>query len=123
MEIVKNILVVLHFIGIASLLGGALSQMPAMKSGTAKIVPAIMHGAWTMLATGLLLVGMTYAMGEGEEINNAKIGVKLAVLIAIVVIALVNKKKDAAPKWVIPTISVLTIVNIVIAVFWVTEAH
>lgn len=118
MEIVKNLLVVLHFIGIASLLGGALSQMPAMKTGAAKIVPSIMHGAWTMLATGLLLVGMTYAMGEGEEINNAKIGVKLAVLIGIVVIALVSKKKDPAPKWVIPTISALTIVNIVIAVFW-----
>lgn len=118
MEIVKNLLVVLHFIGIASLLGGALAQMPAMRAGTAKIVPAIMHGAWTMLATGLLLVGMTYAMGEGEEINNAKIGVKLAVLIAIVVIALVNKKKDVAPKWAIPVIAVLTIVNIVLAVFW-----
>lgn len=121
MEIVKNLLVVLHFIGIASLLGGALAQMPAMRSGTARVVPAIMHGAWTMLATGLLLVGMTYAMGAGDEINNAKIGIKLAVLIAIVVIALVNKKKDPAPKWVIPAISLLTIVNIVIAVFWVTE--
>lgn len=118
MEIVKNLILVLHFIGIAALLGGALAQMPAMKTGSAKIVPAIMHGAWTMLATGLLLVGMTYALGEGEEINNTKIGVKLAILIAIVVIALVNKKKDSAPKWAIPTIAVLTIANIAIAVFW-----
>lgn len=118
MEILKNVLVVLHFVGVASLLGGALTQMTAIKTGTAKIIPAIMHGAWTMLATGILLVGMTYAMGEGEEINNAKITVKLLVLIGVVVIALVNKKKDAVAKWVIPTIGGLTLLNIVLAVFW-----
>jgi hypothetical protein len=35
-----------------------------------------------------------------------------------VVIALVNKKKETVAKWVIPVLSLLTIANIVIAVFW-----
>jgi hypothetical protein len=118
LEITRNILLILHFIGIGALLGGVLTQMSAMKSGTARIVPAVMHGAWTMLATGLLLVAIAYPMGNGEFVDNAKIAVKLLVLIAIVVIALVNKKKETVAKWVIPMISLLTIANIVIAVVW-----
>jgi len=118
LTIIRNIALVLHFVGIGALLGGVLTQMSAMRSGTAKVVPAVMHGAWTMLVTGLLLVGLAYPIGEGDEIDNAKIAVKLSVLIAIVVIALVNRKKDVVAKWVIPTIMTLTLANIVIAVFW-----
>lgn len=118
LTIIRNIALVLHFVGIGALLGGVLTQMSAMRSGTAKVVPAVMHGAWTMLVTGLLLVGLAYPIGEGDDIDNAKIAVKLSVLIAIVVIALVNRKKDVVAKWVIPTIMTLTLANIVIAVFW-----
>lgn len=117
MEIVSHIVVALHIIGIASLLGGMLVQMKSMKTGTTKIVPAIMHGAWTMLVTGLALVGLVYANGGSP--NNTKIGIKLAVLIAIVVIALMNKKKEKLASWVLPTLMVLTVANIFIATVWV----
>ena len=43
---------------------------------------------------------------------------KLAVLIVITVIAFVNRKKTAPAAWVVPTIGVLTLANVVIAVFW-----
>lgn len=118
LSIIKNLALILHFVGIGALLGGVLTQMSGMKAGTARVVPAIMHGAWTMLVTGLILVGIAYPMGNGEDIDNAKIAVKLSILIAIVVIALVNRKKDVAPKWVIPTLMTLTLTNIVIAVVW-----
>ena len=118
LSIIKNLALILHFVGIGALLGGVLTQMSGMKAGTARVVPAILHGAWTMLVTGLILVGIAYPMGNGEDIDNAKIAVKLSVLIAIVVIALVNRKKDVAPKWVIPTLMTLTLTNIVIAVVW-----
>ena len=118
MEILKNVILALHIIGIASLLGGFLFQMKDLKAGTAKIVPGIMHGAWTMLVTGVLLVGMAYALGNGEYVNNTKITVKLVILIAIVVIALVNKKKETLAKWVLPAIGGLTIVNILLATVW-----
>lgn len=116
-EIIKNIVLALHIIGIASLLGGMLTQMKAMKTGTTKIVPAIFHGAWTMLATGVILVGMAY-MGDGPGPNNVKITVKLAILIAIFVIAFMNKRKEKLASWVMPTLMVLTIANIVIATVW-----
>lgn len=116
MEILKNVILAFHIIGIASLLGGMLVQMKSMKTGETKIVPAIMHGAWTMLVTGLLLVGLTYA--AGGEPNNMKIGVKTVVLIAIFVIAFMNKNKAKLASWVLPSLMLLTIVNIFLATVW-----
>lgn len=116
MEILKNVVVAIHIIGIASLLGGMLVQITSMKTGTTKIVPAIMHGAWTMLATGLILVGLAYPLYG--HVNNAKIGVKLVILIAIVVIALMNRKKETLAGRVLPTLMVLTAANIFIATIW-----
>ncbi|WES64295.1 hypothetical protein P0L94_17740 [Microbacter sp. GSS18] len=116
MEIFKYVVLGIHIIGVASLLGGALVEMTSKRDGGKRIVPAIMHGAWTMLVTGVLLVGLNYAVGD--PVNNAKITVKLGVLVAIIVIALINRKKEALAAWVLPTISLLTVVNIFLATVW-----
>lgn len=118
MEILRNVALVLHFIGFAVIIGGVIAQIPALKAGAAKLSPGILHGGWLMLLSGLALVGMMYARGMGDDVNNTKIGVKLLVLIAIVVIALINKKKDRVAGWVLPTIGGLTVLNIILAVFW-----
>lgn len=116
MEILKNVVLAIHIIGVASLLGGVLVQIPAIRQGTARILPAILHGAWTMLVTGVILVGLQYPLGN--DVNNAKIGVKLAVLAAILVVALVNRKRETLARWVIPALGALTVANIVIATVW-----
>lgn len=116
MEILKNIVLAFHIIGVASLLGGALVQMSAIKLGQTRIVPAIMHGAWTMLVTGVILVGLQYPLGH--EVNNVKITVKLVILIAIFVIAYMNRKREKLATWVVPVLGGLTIANIVIATVW-----
>lgn len=116
MEILKNVILALHIIGVVALLGGVLCQIGPMRQGTARLLPAMMHGAWTMLATGLLLVGLQYPLGN--EVNNAKISVKLAVLVAILVIALVNRKRETVAAWVLPTIGGLTVVNVLLATVW-----
>ena len=116
MEILKNVILALHIIGVVALLGGVIYQIGAMRLGKARILPAMMHGAWTMLVTGILLVGLQYPLGN--EVNNAKITVKLAVLIAIIVIALVNRKREAVAAWVLPTIGALTVVNVLLATVW-----
>lgn len=116
MEILKNVILALHIIGIAALLGGVITQIGAMRKGTARVVAAIRHGAWTMLATGILLVGLQYPLDH--EVNNAKVAVKLVVLVVILVIALVYRKREAAPGWVLPTIGGLTVVNILLATVW-----
>lgn len=116
MEILKNVILALHIIGIASLLGGVLTQTGALRERKARVVPAIMHGAWTMLVTGLVLVGLQYPLGD--DVNNAKIGAKLLVLVVILAIALVHRRRDVVPAWVVPAIGGLTVVNILLATVW-----
>jgi hypothetical protein len=120
-ELFRDALVVLHFLGLASLLGGFITQMKAMAAGTAKIVPAMVHGAWTMLITGVALVGVAEwrgAMGAAIEVDHMKVGIKSLVLAAILVLVLHFKKKDSVKAPVFGVIGLLTILNIVLAVFW-----
>jgi hypothetical protein len=117
MDILRQILFVLHLVGLAALLGGALVQVRAFRNGTARVIPAIMYGAWLQLVTGIALAGII-ATSPGNHLDNIKIAVKLGVLIAITVIAFVNRRKTAPSEWVVPTIGALTLVNVVIAVFW-----
>jgi predicted metal-dependent hydrolase len=120
-ELFRDALVVLHFLGLASLLGGFITQMKAMAAGTAKIVPAMVHGAWTMLITGIALVGVAEwrgAMGAAIEVDHMKVGVKTLVLAGILFLVLYFKKKDSVKAPVFGVIGLLTILNVVLAVFW-----
>lgn len=117
MEILRNLLLVLHFIGLASLLGGFLTQMSGFKTGSVRINPAILHGALTQLVTGILLVGVIQ-IGDLAEVDNFKIAVKLLIAIVIYALALVFRKKETVTVPVLGTIGLLTIANIVVAVFW-----
>lgn len=116
MENLKNVILAVHIIGVAGLLGGVMFQAAAAKGRAATLAPAILHGAWTMLITGVALVGLQYPLGY--EVNNAKITVKLVILVAILAIALLNKKKDALAGWVLPTLGGLTVVNVLLATVW-----
>ncbi|MFM2023575.1 MAG: hypothetical protein RIR89_967 [Actinomycetota bacterium] len=120
-ELTRNSLLVLHFIGLASLLGGFLTQMRAMGAGAAKIVPAMVHGAWTAFATGLLLVGLAeyrVAMGADFEVNHIKIGVKTVVVLIILILVMTNRKKESVKAPVFGAVGGLTLTNVILAVFW-----
>ncbi|MFC5337777.1 hypothetical protein [Leucobacter denitrificans] len=116
MEILKGILLVLHIIGFGAVFGSTLAQLMNVKKGTAKVANGIMHGALLLLVTGLALVGMVYATGGSPD--NAKIGVKLLVLIALFVVVLMNRKKEQASGGVLGAIAGLAALNVAIAVLW-----
>lgn len=118
MEILSKVLLILHIAGFAGIIAGVMMQMPKVKEGAAKINGAILHSAWLMLVTGLGLVGMMYARGFGENVNNMKIGVKLVVLIVLLVLALVNKRKANVSAGVLGAIGGLAFLNMVLAVAW-----
>ncbi|PWL21191.1 MAG: hypothetical protein DCO81_06350 [Candidatus Aquiluna sp. XM-24bin5] len=120
-ELVRNSLLVLHFVGLASLLGGFLTQIKAMSAGSAKVIPAMVHGAWTAFVTGLLLVGVAewrIAMGANFEVDHIKIAVKTAVVLVILVLVMLNRKKDIVRAGTLGLIGGLTLTNVVLAVFW-----
>ncbi|WP_326652039.1 hypothetical protein [Streptomyces sp. NBC_01750] len=116
MDVLINVFVALHIIGIASLLGGFLTQMKAMGAGEARFIPAMLHGALTMLVTGVVLVGLNQA--DDQPVNNLKIGIKMAVLIVILGLVYVKRDEERVDKAMFGAVGGLTVVNIFIATLW-----
>ena len=81
----------------------------------------MMHGVWTALATGLLLVGLAeyrVAMGADLDVNHMKIGVKSLVVLIIMFLLYRERKKNTVKAGLFGAIGGLTLGNIVLAVFW-----
>ena len=113
MEFLEHTLVVLHFIGLASLLGGFLVQI---KTTPRVVNSAMVHGIITQLVTGVLLVGLAEA--DDAAVDHAKVGVKLAVAVVVAVLVFANRRREVLNTAAWGLIGGLTILNIVIAVFW-----
>ncbi|MGQ4486675.1 hypothetical protein LRE75_18695 [Streptomyces sp. 372A] len=116
MRVLIDFVVALHIIGIAALLGGFLGQMKAMKAGTARFVPGMLHGALTMLVTGIALVGLDQA--DDHPVNNVKIGIKLLFLVVILGLVYVKRDEEKVEKGFFAAVGALTLANIFIATLW-----
>jgi len=114
-ETVYDLVVVVHFLGLASLIGGWLVQMRAR--GERFVNPAMLHGALTQLVTGVIIVGLGESVLE-REYDLAKISVKLAVTAIVLLLVWVNRRKDVIPDGLYYLIGGLSIVNVAIAVLW-----
>ncbi len=116
MELVRNVLLVLHFAGMAGILASLLASR-------AKLSPGVIHSALLALVTGISLVGIRYPLHDSNPMewplpDNAKITVKLLILAAILVLGYRHAKKDSLPKNTWMAMTLLTVTNIVIAVIW-----
>lgn len=116
MRVLIDVFVALHIIGIAALLGGFLTQMKAMGAGTARFVPGMLHGALTVLVTGVALVGLDQA--DDHPVNNVKIGIKLLILVVILALVYVKRDEEKVEKGLFAAVGGLTVVNIFIATLW-----
>jgi len=118
MDVVYNIVVVLHFVGLAMLLGAFLLQLTSKEK---TVTRWMFDGAMTQLLTGLIMVGMleSGALGEEEkaEVDTTKIAIKLVIVIVVAVLAAIGRRKQPPQfaLWLI--IGLLTLTNVVIAVF------
>ncbi|MEU7135616.1 hypothetical protein [Streptomyces sp. NPDC046261] len=117
MDVLLHAVVGLHIVGIAALLGGFLTQMKAMGKGEARMTPAMLHGALTMLVTGVALVGINQA--QDHALNTVKLGVKMALLVVILGLVYVKRDDEKVEAAAFGTVGALTTANIFIAVLWV----
>jgi hypothetical protein len=111
-KIIINALLVLHFLGIASLMAGFLTGMKQIKTGI-KINAGVFHGSYLMLISGLAMA----AMIDPSKMNVVVVIIKAIVLTVIFFIAYTYNKKENTPVWVVPTIFLLTLANIIFAIF------
>ena len=113
METVRLVLLVIHILGFAALFGGLVVQA---REPQKSVNAAMRDGAGTAFLAGLLLVGVLEA-GDGD-VNHAKIGVKFAIGLVILVLVMANTRKPRIPQGLYVGLLVLTVVNIAVAVLW-----
>ena|SRR3990170_417077 len=113
MEIVTDLLVFIHMLGMGALFGGALVQV---KAAERVVNNAMLHGVLTQVVSGLLIVGILES--GPDPVNHTKIGVKFALAVIIAVLAVVNRKKPVIPNGLYFGLIGLTVVTIGVAVFW-----
>lgn len=111
-----NVFVGLHILGIAALLGGFLFQVKAMRSGEVRVLPGMLHGALTMLVTGVAMLGVKGV--DGTAVNGPKIILKLTLLMVVLGLVYVMRDEEKLPTRIFAVIGGLTTVNVFIAVLW-----
>lgn len=87
MEILRDVLVVLHLLGMAIIIGGYFATIKKPR-----VMPGMLHGAYLQLVTGLLLTGLA-EMGDGD-VNHVKIGIKVVLAILVTVFAFLGNRKN-----------------------------
>ena len=113
MEILRLVLLFLHILGFAALIGALLVQA---REPQKSVNAAMRDGAGTAFLAGLLLVGVLEA-GD-SDVNNVKIGVKFAVGLVILVLVMANARKPSIPRGLYVGLLVLGLLNVALAVFW-----
>ena len=114
METLRLVLLFVHILGYAALLGGLLVQL---RSETKAVIAQMRDGIGSAVLNGLLLFGVLESLGPPGP-DHAKIGVKFAIGLVILVLVMVNMRKPSIPQGLYYGLLALTIVNIGVAVFW-----
>ncbi len=119
MQFSYNLFLVLHFIGISGLLGGLLAQIAVKPKQLPKFV---LHSAWLAFIAAIVMVGINQMIHSDDTtvqvLDHIKVAVKSTILIIVLAIGYLNIKKAALSNKVWGLMTLLTISNIVIAVFW-----
>jgi hypothetical protein len=113
MQLAYQILLLLHLIGFAALLGGVLVQL---RSKEPEVNAAMLHGSLTLLITGIALVVLE-EIGPGS-VNYAKVAIELVVSAIVVLLVVKNRKFASIPRGLWGLIGGLTIVNAAVPVLW-----
>lgn len=113
MDLLHDVLLFLHFLGLASLIGGLLTQV---RADPRVVNRAVRDGILTQLVTGVLLTGVAEA-GD-DAVDHAKIGVKLLVALVVGVLVWVNRSKPSLTQGAFLAMLGLSVANVAVAVFW-----
>ena len=121
MIIIYNIVVFLHIVGAAMIVGLWIGQM---KNPT--VHPRQFDGAMLQLLTGIALMGLIPALGATDpdfaDPNSFKLGIKFAVALAVGVLAFIGRRKFKKGEDISPGLAHgvggLALLNIAIATIW-----
>ncbi|RPF22774.1 hypothetical protein EDD34_3446 [Myceligenerans xiligouense] len=115
MEFLYDVFVFAHFASWALVFGGTIASLR-----NKALYKAVSHGAWGALVAGVIMVGIDEMADLGHtEGLMAKIGVKLVIALAVAVTAQIAVRKgESVSPGLKGAVLGLTLVNILVAVFW-----
>lgn len=113
METLRLVLLFAHILGFSALIGGLLVQA---RTPEKTVNAAMRDGIGSAFVFGLLLVGVLEA-GD-DPVNHTKIAVKFAIGLVILVLVMMNMRKERIPQGLWAGILLLAIANVGVAVFW-----
>jgi len=116
MSIVYELLVVLHLLGMAAVVGAFFVVLPRPR-----YVEAFLYGAVAQLVTGLALLGIREAkiLDDEDPVNHPAIGVKLVIALIVAGLAWVARgRREAVSTGLIHAIGGLAVINVLVAVLW-----
>jgi hypothetical protein len=115
MIIVYNIMVFLHIVGAAMIVGIWIGNM---KKPT--VHPRQFDGAALQILTGIAMMGLIPALDM--DANYAKLGVKLVIALVVVVLAFIGRRKfkkgEPISKGLAHSVGGLALLNVAIATLW-----
>ena len=115
MNIVYNIMVFLHIVGAAMIVGIWIGNM---KKPT--VHPRQFDGAALQLITGIVMMGLIPALDM--DANYFKLGIKFAIALAVGVLAFIGRRKykkgEDISKGLAHSVGGLALLNVAIATLW-----
>ncbi|CAH0288119.1 hypothetical protein ACFRJ8_20100 [Arthrobacter sp. NPDC056886] len=115
MNIVYNVMVFLHIIGAAMIVGIWIGQM---KKPT--VHPRQFDGAMLQLITGIIMMGLIPALDMNA--NYVKLGIKLVIALIVGVLAFIGRRKykkgEPISKGLANSVGGLALLNVAIATLW-----
>jgi peptidoglycan/LPS O-acetylase OafA/YrhL len=115
MNIVYDIMVFLHIVGAAMIVGIWIGNM---KKPT--VHPRQFDGAALQLLTGIVMMGLIPALDR--DANYMKLGVKIVIALVVAVLAFIGsrkfKKGEPVSKGLAHSVGGLALLNVAIATLW-----
>lgn len=109
-----QIVVFVHLIGFAALVGGCLAQLRI--DAPPEINLAMLYGAWVQLLTGVTLAILIFL--QGQPLDYVQYSIKLLLTVVALVLVAKNRKFQSIPGGLLLIIAAVALVNAGLSVFW-----
>ena len=113
MAVAQGIVVLLHLVGFAALLGGALVQL---RDRAPEINASMLGGAWIALLTGAGL--FAFAVTGPEPVQYPQVIVKAVVALFVLLLVAKNRRFADIPRGLLLLITVMALGNAGLSVLW-----
>ena len=113
MDVAAHLLVLLHLVAFAALLGGAIVQL---RSREPEVNAAMLHGAWVALVSGVAL----WALADSFDLRVSlpAMVVKTVVAAFLTLLVVLNRRFFSIPRGLLRLITLLVLAEAAVAVLW-----